>query len=77
MLATDIYKQVAGQFNMNMGAVVGTLLLIPALLSFGVDRITSRKSSDTISSKASPLKIKDSGIRTAYSMQSAEESPSA
>lgn len=63
VLATDIYKQVAGQFNMNMGAVVGTLLLIPALLSFGVDRITSRKSSDTISSKASPLKIKDSGIR--------------
>ncbi len=63
VLATDIYKQVAGQFNMNMGAVVGTLLLIPALLSFGVDRVTSKKSSDTISSKASALKIKDSRMR--------------
>ena len=65
VLATDIYKQVAGQFNMNMGAVVGTLLLIPAIISFAVDRITSRKESGTISSKASALKIKDSASRDA------------
>ena len=51
VLATDIYEQVAGQFDMNMGAVVGTLLLIPAVLSFGVDRITTRKNNDGISSK--------------------------
>lgn len=63
VLATDIYKQVAGQFNMNMGAVVGTLLLIPAIISFAVDRITSRKESGAISSKASALRIKDSTPR--------------
>lgn len=63
VLATDIYEQVAGQFDMNMGAVVGTLLLIPAVLSFGVDRITTRKSNDGISSKAQPLKIKTSKAR--------------
>lgn len=63
VLATDIYEQVAGQFNMNMGAVVGTLLLIPAIISFGVDRVTSRKNNDAISSKASALKIKPSKIR--------------
>ncbi len=63
VLATDIYKQVAGQFNMNMGAVVGTLLLIPAVLSFGVDRLTTRKDSGTISSKASALTIKPSKVR--------------
>ncbi len=63
VLATDIYEQVAGQFNMNMGAVVGTLLLIPAVLSFGVDRITTRKNNDGISSKAQKLKIKDSKVR--------------
>ena len=63
VLATDIYKQVAGQFNMNMGAVVGTLLLIPAIVSFAVDRITSRKESGAISSKASALRIKDSTPR--------------
>ena len=63
VLATDIYKQVAGQFNMNMGAVVGTLLLIPAIISFAVDRITSRKEGGAISSKASALRIKDSTPR--------------
>ncbi len=63
VLATDIYKQVAGQFNMNMGAVVGTLLLIPAIISFAVDRITSRKESGAISSKASALRIKVSTPR--------------
>lgn len=65
MLATDIYKQVAGQFNMNMGAVVGTLLLIPAIISFGVDRLTSRKGGEGISAKASALKIKDNHGRDA------------
>lgn len=63
VLATDIYKQVAGQFDMNMGAVVGTLLLIPAIISFGIDRLTSRGADDSISSKASTLKIKKSVSR--------------
>ena len=63
VLATDIYKQVAGQFNMNMGAVVGTLLLIPAVISFGVDRAVSGKNNDGISSKAQALKIKKCGTR--------------
>ena len=63
VLATDIYKQVAGQFDMNMGAVVGTLLLIPAIISFGIDRFTSRGADDSISSKASTLKIKKSVSR--------------
>lgn len=63
VLATDIYKQVAGQFNMNMGAVVGTLLLIPAVLSFGVDRVTLRKNRDSVSAKAKALRIKENRIR--------------
>ena len=63
VLATDIYKQVAGQFNMNMGAVVGTLLLIPAVLSFAVDRITTKRNSDSVSSKAKALQIKKSTKR--------------
>lgn len=63
VLATDIYKQVAGQFDMNMGAVVGTLLLIPAVVSFAVDRLTARRSSDSISSKASALQIKPNALR--------------
>jgi iron(III) transport system permease protein len=60
VLATDIYKQVAGQFNMNMGAVVGTLLLIPAVLSFVVGRLVDSKNADTISAKSTNLTIKKS-----------------
>lgn len=58
VLATDIYKQVAGQFNMNMGAVIGTLLLIPAVLNFAVDRISSKKTDGTVSAKAIPVRVK-------------------
>ncbi|WP_066688587.1 putative 2-aminoethylphosphonate ABC transporter permease subunit [Christensenella intestinihominis] len=65
VLATDIYKQVAGQFNMNMGAVIGTLLLIPAVLNFAVDRITSKKTDGTVSARAIPLRIKKSRGRDA------------
>ncbi|MDR3149081.1 MAG: putative 2-aminoethylphosphonate ABC transporter permease subunit [Oscillospiraceae bacterium] len=63
VLATDIYKQVAGQFNMNMGAVVGTLLLIPAVLSFIVGRFVSGKNSGTISAKSTNLSVKKSRKR--------------
>ncbi|MCC2665158.1 MAG: putative 2-aminoethylphosphonate transporter, permease protein, partial [Geminicoccaceae bacterium] len=38
VLATDVYKQVIGQQNFEMGAVVSVVLLIPAALAFAVDR---------------------------------------
>jgi iron(III) transport system permease protein len=43
VLATDAYKQVVGQHNVEMGAVVGFVLLVPALLAFAVDRIVQRR----------------------------------
>jgi len=58
VLATDIYKQVAGQFNMNMGAVVGTLLLIPAIISFVIDRLINSQNAGTLGAKATKLDIK-------------------
>jgi len=58
VLATDIYKQVVGQFNMNMGAVVGTILLIPAIISFIVGRVVSSADSGTLGAKATKLVIK-------------------
>lgn len=60
VLATDIYKEIAGQFNMNMGAVVGTLLLIPAVISFIAGRIVNSKNASTINAKATKLNIKKS-----------------
>jgi len=66
MVAMDVYKQVAGQFNMNMGAVVGSVLLAPAILSYVVDRIVARRDDGGISSKATELHIKnDRGRDTA------------
>ena len=42
VLATDIYKQVVGRHDFQMGAVVGLLLLIPAVVAFVVDRWVQR-----------------------------------
>ena len=58
VLATDIYKQVVGQQNFTMGAVVGTILMIPAILSFIVDRMTQTKNQGTVSSKSVSFRIK-------------------
>ncbi|QDQ29196.1 putative 2-aminoethylphosphonate ABC transporter permease subunit [Chitinimonas arctica] len=38
VLALEAYKQVIGQQNFGKGAVIGLLLLVPALLSCGVER---------------------------------------
>ena len=37
VLAIDIYKQVIGQQNFQIGAVVGLILLLPAVVAFVVD----------------------------------------
>ena len=58
VLATDVYKQVVGQQNFNMGAVVGIILLFPAVLSFIVDWFTNKKQSAAINSKSVPYQIK-------------------
>ena len=52
VLATDIYKEVIGQQNFEMGAVVSVVLLIPAVLAFAVDRIVTRKQTALLSARA-------------------------
>ena len=52
VLATDIYKQVAGQQNFAMGAVTSVLLLLPALLAFVVDRWVQGKQVDLFGSRS-------------------------
>ena len=54
MLATDIYKQVIGQQNFQMGAVVSVILLVPAIVAFSVDRIVQRKQVALLSARAVP-----------------------
>ncbi len=58
LLATDIFKQVIGQQNITMGAVVGMLLIIPSVIAFIADRLISRRNS-AVDSKARPYIIKE------------------
>ncbi len=54
VLAVDIYKQVIGQQNFEMGAVVSVVLLFPAIAAFIVDRIVQRKQVAALTSGAVP-----------------------
>ncbi len=58
VLATDAYKQVVGQQNFEMGAVVGFVLLVPAVIAFAVDRLIQRKQVALLSARAVPLEPK-------------------
>jgi iron(III) transport system permease protein len=55
VLATDIFKQVIGQQNFSMGAVVGFVLLLPAVLAFGADRWVQRRQVALLSGRSVPL----------------------
>ncbi len=62
VLATDIYKQVIGQQNFEMGAVVSVVLLIPAILAFAVDRFVQRKQVAMLTARAVPYEPKPHSI---------------
>jgi iron(III) transport system permease protein len=55
VLATDAYKQVIGQQNFEMGAVVGFVLLVPAVVAFALDRLIQRRQVALLSARAVPL----------------------
>jgi iron(III) transport system permease protein len=63
LLATDAYKQVVGQQNFQMGAVVGMILLVPALLAFAVDAWVRRRQTAVLSARAVPLTPKPNLLR--------------
>ncbi|MEN9627759.1 MAG: hypothetical protein RJA10_986 [Pseudomonadota bacterium] len=70
VLATDVFKLVIGQQDFQRGAVVAILLLAPAVLTFGVDRIVSRKQTAMLTARAVPHRPRRSPLRdrllTAY-----------
>lgn len=55
LLATDIYRQVVGQQNFQMGAVVSVVLLIPAVMAFAADRWVQKKQQASFTARAVPL----------------------
>jgi iron(III) transport system permease protein len=58
VLATDVYKQVIGQQNFQMGAVVSVILLVPAIFAFMVDRVVRRRQVALLSARAVPYEPK-------------------
>ncbi len=65
VLATDAYKQVIGQQNFEMGAVVGFVLLVPAVLAFALDRQIQRRQVALLSARAVPLEPKPNALKDA------------
>ncbi len=66
VLATDVYKQVIGQQNFSMGAVVGMVLLAPAALAFFVDRLVQKKQVALLTARAVPLIPRPKAGRDAF-----------
>jgi len=54
VLATDVYKQVIGQQNFGMGAVVSVILLVPAAFAFAIDHVARRRQVALLSARAVP-----------------------
>ncbi|MGG3927782.1 putative 2-aminoethylphosphonate ABC transporter permease subunit [Metabacillus fastidiosus] len=63
VLATDVYKQVIGQQKMEMGAAIGLILMLPALIAFIVDQIAQRKQVSYVTSKSVPYQISKNNKR--------------
>ncbi|MFO1314803.1 MAG: putative 2-aminoethylphosphonate ABC transporter permease subunit [Burkholderiales bacterium] len=63
VLAIDIYKQVIGQQNFQMGAVVGLVLLLPAVVAFAVDQRVRRKQKALLTARSVPYAPRPSPVR--------------
>ena len=72
VLATDIYREVVGMQNFQMGAVISIVLLIPALLAFALDQYSRKRQAAQLTSRAvvyvpKPHKVRDN-LSLAYCM---------
>lgn len=63
VLATEVYKKLLGQQDLEMGAVVGVILIIPAVIAFAVDYIVGKKNKSEVDSKATEFVIVDRPCR--------------
>ena len=64
VLATDIYREVVGMQNFQMGAVISIVLLIPALFAFALDQYSRKRQASQLTSRAvvyvpKPHKVRD------------------
>lgn len=66
VLATDIYKQVVGQQDFQMGAVVSVVLLVPAVLAFVLDRVLQRRQAALVSARSVPYEVRANRVRDGF-----------
>lgn len=58
VLALEAYKQVLGQHNFERGAIIGLLLLLPALASFAIQRRVARRTQAGLTGRSVPYQPK-------------------
>jgi len=63
MLATEIYKQVVGQQNFQIGAVVSIIMLAPAIAAFFIDRQVRKRQTASLTAKSVPFVPKPQPLR--------------
>ena len=57
VLATEIYNQVSGQGRMELGAVIGVVLLVPAAVAVVVEKLVLREQHASVSERSHPLTL--------------------
>ncbi len=55
VLATEIYSQVIGQRNFNLGAVVGIMLLLPTVIAYYIERQAMKRQQGQIAANTVPF----------------------
>ncbi len=63
VLATEIYNQVSGQANFEMGTVVGMILLLPAAMAVIVEKVIARRQHAVLAAQSVPLVVRPSPRR--------------
>ncbi|WP_294364845.1 putative 2-aminoethylphosphonate ABC transporter permease subunit [uncultured Clostridium sp.] len=63
VLATEVYKKMLGQQDLEMGAVVGVVLIIPAVIAFIVDYYLSKKNIQSVDVELLEVKKEESRSR--------------
>ncbi|MGK9536928.1 putative 2-aminoethylphosphonate ABC transporter permease subunit, partial [Salmonella enterica subsp. enterica] len=63
VLALEAYKAVVGQQQFGRGALIGMVLLLPALFSFAVDAWLRRRHGDAMSGRAQVFQPTPSRLR--------------
>jgi iron(III) transport system permease protein len=65
VLAIDVYKQVIGQQNFSMGAVVGLILLAPVFVAFLIDTAVRRRQKALLTARSVPYCPRPAPLRDA------------